>query len=76
MIGIAEMMAGMVECVAGQGMIVSTRDIRADMGMDEILMAALDLGVCIYSLLWLMFREVDKASVTGRTNTILFRVDF
>jgi len=46
------------------------------MEMDEILMAALDLGVCIYCLLWLMFGEVDKAIVVERTNTALFRVDF
>lgn len=76
MIGIAERMADMVECLAGQGMIVNTRDMRADMGMDEIVMAALGLEVCIYSLLWLMFREVDRASATGRITTILFRVDF
>ena len=56
MIGIAEIIASMVECLAGQGMIVNTRDMRAGMGKDEILMAALDLEVCIYSLLWLMFR--------------------
>jgi len=44
------------------------------MGMDEILMAALDLEVCIYSLLWLIFRE-DKTRVTSRTNPNLFEVD-
>ena len=39
------------------------------MEMDEILMAALDLGVCIYCLLWLMFGEADEAIVVERTNT-------
>lgn len=48
MIGIAEMVVGIVDCMAGQGMIVSGGDMRACMGMDEILMAVLDLEVCVY----------------------------
>jgi len=59
--------------MAGQGIPAGARDIKARMGMDEILMAVLDLRVWVFNLLWLMFREVDKTSGTGRANTILFK---
>jgi len=42
MIGIAGTGSSAVECMAGQGMTVGARDMRASMRMDEILMAALD----------------------------------
>jgi len=47
MIGIAEMVVGIVDYMAGQEMMVNGGDMRPCMGMDEILMAALDLEVCV-----------------------------
>jgi len=47
-----------------------------DIGMDEILTAT---GACIYIACYdvqVVDKARDKASATGRTNTILFRVDF
>lgn len=48
MIGIAEMVVGIVDCMAGQGTILSGGGMRTCMGMDEILMTTLDLEVCVY----------------------------
>ena len=57
MAGAAGMVAGTVEGMAGKGMTVGARDMRASMRMNEIQMAALDPEARIYSLLWSMFGE-------------------
>jgi len=48
MIGIAEIVVSIVDCMAGQGVAMSGGDMGACMREGEILMAALELEVCIY----------------------------
>ena len=59
--------------MARQGIPAGVRNLKAGIEIHEILIVALDLGVCVFNQLSKIFREVDKTRGTRKANTILFK---